>query len=237
MKLSYIYAKALRRLKGKAIHSSLIHPTAKVNAGCNIVNSSFGRYSYCGYDCQMVNTGIGAFCSIGDCVYIGAAEHPMDWVSMSPVFENSKHSGPSKRFAHLDLPSAKRTVIGNDVWIGYGAIIKQGVCIGHGAVVGSGAVVTKDVPPYAIVGGVPAKIIRYRFDEDTIASLLESKWWEMNDEEIQKYAHLIQSPQDFLAEVMTCVSVNIGEGKLLVYSWLYCNNSLFTAYEQRRVAA
>ncbi len=126
MKLSYIYAKTLRQLKGRAIRSSKIHPTAKVNAGCNIVNSSFGRYSYCGYVCQMVNTGIGAFCSIGDRVYIGAAEHPMGWVSMSPVFENSKHSGPSKRFAQLDLPSAKRTEIGSDVWIGYGAVVKQG---------------------------------------------------------------------------------------------------------------
>ena len=237
MKLSYIYAKVLRQLKGKAIRSSVVHPTAKVNAGCNIVNSSFGRYSYCGYDCQMVNTEIGAFCSIGDRVFIGAAEHPMDWVSMSPVFENTKHSGPSKRFAQIALPSAKRTEIGSDVWIGYGAIIKQGVCIGHGAVVGSGAVVTKDVPPYAVVGGVPAKIIKYRFDDNTISSLLESKWWEMSDEELQKYAHLIQSPRDFLTAIKDCLFLKRGGYKWLINSELYYNNALFACCGQRRVAA
>jgi len=237
MKLSYIYVKVLRQLKGKAIRSSIVHSTAKVNTGCNIVNSSFGRYSYCGYDCQMVNTGIGAFCSIGDRVYIGAAEHPMEWVSMSPVFENTKHSGPSKRFAQINLPPAKRTEIGSDVWIGYGAVIKQGGCIGHGAVVGSGAVVTKDVPPYAIVGGVPAKIIKYRFDEETMASLLESKWWEMDDDELQKYAHLIQSPRDFLTAVKDCLSANRVGYKWLIYSILCYNGAPFVAYGQRRVAA
>ena len=223
-------------LKGKAVLGSEIHPTAKVNAGCNIVKSSFGRYSYCGYDCQMVNSDIGSFCSVADRVYIGAAEHPMEWVSTSPVFENTKHSGPTKRFVRIDLPPAKRTIVGNDVWIGYGAVIKQGVCIGHGAVVGSGAVVTRDVPPYAIVGGVPARVIRYRFDKDTIAALLESKWWEMSDEEIQKYAHLIQSPQDFLKGIKDSLFVNRGY-KWLIYSEICCDGASFASCGQRRAAA
>lgn len=195
-------------MRGKAIHNSYIHPTAKVNSGCNILDSSFDRYSYCGCDCQIASTEIGEFCSIGDRVYIGAAEHPMDWVSMSPVFEDTNHSGPDKRFARLELPPIKTTLIGSDVWIGYGAIVKQGVKIGHGAVIGSGAVVTKDVPPYAVVGGVPARIIKYRFDDETIALLLETKWWEMNDKDIQRYAHLITSPNAFLEKIKECHNVN-----------------------------
>ena len=237
MKLSYLYAKVLRRLRGKAILNSIIHPTAKVNSGCNILDSSFDRYSYCGCDCQIASTEIGAFCSIGDRVYIGAAEHPIDWVSMSPVFEDTNHSGPDKRFARLELPPIKTTLIGSDVWIGYGAIVKQGVKIGHGAVIGSGAVVTKDVPPYAVVGGVPARIIKYRFDDETIASLVESKWWEMSEEDIQKNAHLIKSPDDFLERIRELQSVNGGGHKWLVYSGLYREYGLlFTLCSERRAA-
>ncbi len=196
--LSYYYTKALRRLRGKAISNSVINPSSKVNPGCDIVDSMIGRYSYCGYNCKLVNVVIGSFCSIGDSVRIGAAEHPTDWVSMSPVFENTKHSGPNKRFTRYEIPLVKQTVVGSDVWIGYGAIIKQGVSIGHGAVVGSGAVVTKDVPPYAIVGGVPAKVIKYRFDVETIRDLLNSQWWDMPDQDIQKYACAIRDPKEFL---------------------------------------
>lgn len=84
-------------------------------------------------------------------------------------------------------------VIGNDVWIGYEAIVLSGVTIGDGAIVGTRAVVTKDVPPYTIVGGIPAKPIRNRFSDEVIASLLEIKWWEWPDEKIQRNISAIQS--------------------------------------------
>lgn len=198
MTLRYLYAKVVQRLRGKAIIRSAIHPTAVVYPGCHVVSSQIGKYSYCSYDCKFENTEIGSFCSISDKVYIGGAEHPLNWTSTSPVFQHVKHSGPTKRFSRFELPPIKRTIIGSDVWIGHAATIKQGVNVGVGAVIGSNALVTKDVPPYAVVGGVPAKIIKYRFDEDIITALLNSEWWMMSDEELSKYAYLIKDPKAFL---------------------------------------
>ena len=91
-----------------------------------------------------------------------------------------------------------KVVIGNHVFIGVNAIILPNVTIGDNAVVAAGAVVTKDVPPYAVVAGVPAKVLRYRFDEETIKCLLQSEWWNLPDEEIEKYAHLIKDPIAFI---------------------------------------
>ena len=162
------------------------------------MNSSLGKYSYVCYDCEIVNTDIGAYCSISDHVFIGGAEHPMQWVSTSPVFQNVGHSGPTKRFAMHNLPASKRTIIENDVWIAHGAIIQAGVKIGNGAVVGAGAIVTKDVPPYAIVAGSPAKIIKYRFDEMTIQGLLKTRWWNLPEEELESVAGLAKEPKKFI---------------------------------------
>ena len=186
MGIGTIYAKIVDRLRGKAIRGSRIHKTSTINQGCNIVDTTMDRYSYCGSDCQIVSCDIGAFCSISDHVFIGGAEHPIYWISTSPVFQETRHSGPRKRFSRFKLPKTLRTTIGCDVWIGHGATIKQGVRIGHGAIVGSNALVTKDVPPYAIVGGVPARVLKFRFSEEIIQRLLETKWWLATDEQIMK---------------------------------------------------
>ena len=204
MNLSYIYGKFFKKIiRGKCVINSDIHKTAKINSGATIVDSTIGRYTYTCYDDEIVNCEIGQFCSISDEVIIGGAEHPIDWVSTSPVFQNVKHSGPKKRFAKIDFNGISRTIIGNDVWIGKRAIIKAGVIIGDGAVIGAGAVVTKDVPPYAVVVGMPAKIIKYRFDEVTITKLLDSKWWEIPDVDLQKYSHLISKPTEFLEALLS----------------------------------
>lgn len=202
MTISYIYAKIFKKiLRGKAIYNSVIDTTTKVNSGSSIVNSKLGRYNNIGYDNELNNVEMGSFCSLSDHVFIGGDEHPLEWVSTSPVFEGISHSGPKRKFAKFEVPLTAKTVIGNDVWIAHGVCIKAGVKIGTGAAIGTGAVVTKDVPPYAIVAGVPAKIIRYRFDENTICSLLDSNWWELSEEQLDIVGKYIKNPLEFVEAV------------------------------------
>lgn len=195
--LSFLWSKFMLRLRGSSIRSSQIHPTARIYSGCNINTCMVGRYTYISYDTWAKDTQIGSFCSISDHVFIGGDNHPVDWASMSPVFQRVGNSGSTVRFSQHELPPHPRTCIGHDVWIGHGAQVQAGVTVGHGAVVAGGAVVTRDVPPYAIVGGVPARIIHYRFDEDTIAALLASHWWELPDDQLRVVAAHITDPRAF----------------------------------------
>ena len=143
----------------------------------------FGYGSYVHKNSVLKNVKVGRFCAIGENVNIRLFEHPTDMVSISPCFYRKKHT--LKTFVnenyYEDLKSDNggySVVIGNDVWIGQGVSVRSGVTIGDGAVIGTGAVVTKDVEPYAIVGGVPAKVIRYRFSKEQIEALLQIKWWD-----------------------------------------------------------
>lgn len=195
--LSYLWAKLIKKLRGYAIINSNIDKTSVIESGSHVVNSSFGKYSYCGYDCQIINCKIGSFCSMADNIVIGGARHPMDWACMSPVFYRGRDSIRKKFSEFARLPD-KTTEIGNDVWIGNGVIILQGIIIGNGAVIGAGSVVTKNVEPYTVVAGNPAKTIRKRFDDETIELLQSSQWWNMPDNEIAEVARFIQSPQEFV---------------------------------------
>lgn len=201
MKLSYLYAKLMKKLRGTCVLRSHIDKTATVYSGTDLIDSSVGRYTYIGYDCNINQAEIGCFCSFSDHIFIGGAEHPMDWVSSSAMFMNVTGSGTAKRFAKYDSDVFKRTVIGHDVWIGHGVTVKGGVAVGTGAVIGSGAVVTKDVPPYAVVAGVPAKVIKYRFDTETVRQLLATEWWNLTDEELSQVGSYIKEPVLFIEKV------------------------------------
>jgi len=134
------------------------------------------------------HTRIGKFCSIAANVMIGTGMHPVHYLTTSPISyqtSNISHddlSFPKDRF--LNYEDSKPVTIGNDVWIGLNAVIMDGITIGDGAIVGAGAVVTRDVPPYGIALGVPARVVKYRFDEDTIRRLLQVRWWDQPDDVI-----------------------------------------------------
>lgn len=136
---------------------------------------------------------IGKYCSISDevTIFLGG-NHRADWVSTFP-FAGYPHLWSNAAEVTDYNVSRGDVVIGNDVWIGYGAAIMSGVTIGDGAVIGAYALVTKDVAPYAIVGGNPAKEIRKRFDDETVAKLLGIRWWNWPAEKVQKNAALLSS--------------------------------------------
>ena len=196
----YYFSKIIKKLRGSAIKNSQIHRASKVESGSSLVNVIMDKYSFCGYECEIVNCEIGSFCSIANNVTIGGAMHPIQWVSTSPVFYEGRDS-VKKKFSTHKRPVDKKTIIEHDVWIGQNALIKQGIRIGIGAVIGMGSVVTKDVEPYSIVAGNPAKEIRKRFDEASIKSLLKSKWWEYTPQQLAFYAPFFTSPDNFLSQL------------------------------------
>lgn len=197
MSLSYYMSRLLKKSRGSALINSRIHKTSKIESGSEFINSTMARHSFCGYDCSIINCDVASFCSIASNVSIGGIAHPIEFVSTSPVFLSHKDSVKAKFASHDYLPKV-RTVLGNDVWVGAGVYIKAGVQVGDGAVIGMGAVVTKNVAPYAIVAGNPARIIRMRFDDDVVEGLLKMKWWNLSDAELYRLGPLFNSPRTML---------------------------------------
>lgn len=183
----------LRRLRSKRTGVTLprgivslgsdveLEPPCVVSRACNLKShfrlGAFSVMTDSRAEGYIGNVEIGRYCSIAYGVNIGMFEHPVNWLSTSTRQYMAGHVGEARFVSLRAFDANPRTYIGNDVWIGVGATLIDGVKIGDGAIVAAGAVVTKDVPPYAIVGGVPAKIIKYRFDSETIKHLLDLQWW------------------------------------------------------------
>lgn len=169
-----------------------------VFACASINHSTIGDHTFIQKNSTVNYAIIGKFCSIASGVTIGLGQHPTSYVSSHPAFYSSVQP-VAKTFCNKDSFSPfRQTDIGHDVWIGQNAMVTDGVKIGTGAIVAAGAVVTKNVPEYAMVGGVPANIIRYRFDENIRRELLETKWWEWPEEQLGHYAALFTFPEKFL---------------------------------------
>lgn len=172
--------------------NNTIDHTVSIYRGAKIKGACIGAYTYVSANTDVENAEIGRFCSIADNCRIGMGSHEMTCISTSPVFG---HAINATRFSWTNRivdETENRTIIGNDVWIGSHAMIMGGVKIADGAVVGANAVVTKDVPPYAVVGGVPARIIKYRFDQKTIEKLLNLKWWNYPSDVLKSLVPLFQ---------------------------------------------
>ena len=156
---------------------TIIHPNVHILENCILNNSEEHSYSYVGKNYLIQHTTIGKFCSIANDVSIGLGNHPLDYFSTSPLFYRKANALKIELVSkELIFEDYKETTIGNDVWIGTNAIIMEDVTIGDGSVIAANSVVTKNVTPYSVVGGVPAKLIKYRFSDKKIEELNNVKW-------------------------------------------------------------
>lgn len=159
-----------------------------------------GDLSYVSRGARIYNATVGRFCCIGPETLVGLGTHPTrQFVSSHPAFYSTCAQAQVTFVTEQKFAEFRPVTIGNDVWIGARAIVLDGATIGDGAIVAAGAVVAGEVPPYAIVSGVPAKVVRYRFDEATIDAIRRSRWWDLDLEVLRANAHAFADPAAFVA--------------------------------------
>lgn len=192
----FFISKFLRWLNRPALRNCNIDKTAKICTGSNCIGVEMGRYSYMGKNNSVTNTTIGSFCSIASYCAIGGGDHNLKMISTSPIFVGEKNIF-GKSFGHVTPEMHKHVFIGHDVWIGENVFINDGLIIGNGAVIGAHSVVTHNIPPYAIVVGAPAKVIKYRFTPKEIDRIERSKWWEWSEARLAKEGDKFISIEEF----------------------------------------
>lgn len=184
---------------GTRLNYSQMLPFSRVGKLCHLHYCNLGKHSYTGQDTVIMHCNIGSFTSISWGVTIGAAEHDFNNITTHSFLYNSYDQLNENKIYYDRF--FQESHIGNDVWIGANATIKRGVTIGDGAVIGANSIVTKSIPPYAIVAGNPGKIIKYRFDKDTIKKLLNIEWWKLDDSTIKTNCDLFaMGPTDNVIE-------------------------------------
>jgi len=184
---------------GSHVHKVLLESNCKISQSSQLADSFMGHASYIGNNSIVISAKIGRYCAIGNNVNICLGNHPAhDFVSIHPCFYslngNSISSYIDKQLFQehrfVDADNKYVCIVGNDVWIGNNVSILDGITIGDGAIIGTGAVVTRDVKPYSIVGGIPAKVISYRFDKEEIDFLLKLKWWNLDESWLRENAEI-----------------------------------------------
>ncbi|NDV46029.1 antibiotic acetyltransferase [Paludibacter sp. 221] len=177
---------------------SIITEKVKIYSPYHIQNTRIDDYTYISINSYISYARIGKFCSIGPNFLCGWGIHPVETLSTAPMFYSILKQNGYTLVEQNKFGERKWITIGNDVFIGANVIILDGITIGDGAIIGAGAVVSKDIPPYAVAVGSPIKIIRYRFHQEQIESLLKIRWWDFSDEKLKEVEKYFFSIDEFI---------------------------------------